>query len=511
MQIEAGLSLDRIHRQGDLLMVAVFWFMVVLSLMLAGIYGTWTEAVAVGLPAAILSSVFAWLRTGTRLTRIVISAASMVFSALLIQQTHGMIEMHFSVFVLMAFLFCYRDWAPIVTAAGVIAVHHLCFNYLQQWGYPFYVFAHRTGLDMVLIHAAFVVFQAGILVYMAELARKEALQAEEVHRVARQLRVVDGLVDVSVQCADASSAFAKGFNEFMGYVQQPIYAIASNAGKLESSSAALLTASKQMSLAAEEGLTRADSTSAAAQQVTSNLQTVATATEEMTSSIREIAKSSNRAAKIAASAVKATDTTNATVTKLGISGAEIGQVLKLITSIAQQTNLLALNATIEAARAGEAGKGFAVVANEVKELAKETAKATEDISQKIETIQSHTRSAVEAIVHISEVIAQIDDISNTIASAIEEQTATTNEIARGVAEAARGGRQVAENIASVAAAAKDTSGGATNTETASNELAHIAAELRTLVGQFKCDGAGADATYAASPKVARTREHARVA
>jgi methyl-accepting chemotaxis protein len=511
MQIEAGLSLDRIHRQGDLLMVAVFWFMVVLSFMLAGIYGTWTEAAAVGLPAAILSSVFAWLRAGTRLTRIVIAAASMVFSALLIQQTHGMIEMHFSVFVLMAFLFCYRDWAPIVTAAGVIAVHHLCFNYLQQWGYPAYVFAHRTGLDMVLIHAAFVVFQAGILIYMAELARKEALQAEEVNKVAHQLRVIHGVVDVSVHCADARSAFAKGFNEFMERVRQLLYAIASNAGTLESSSAALLTSSKQMRSAAEEGLTRADSASAAAQQVTSNLQTVAIATEEMTSSIKEIAKSSNEAAKIAASAVKTAETTNATVVKLGASSAEIGQVIKVITSIAQQTNLLALNATIEAARAGEAGKGFAVVANEVKELAKETAKATEDISQKIEAIQGDTRGAVEAIAQISQVIGQINDISNTIASAVEEQTAVTNEIARNVTEAANGGRQVAENITSVATAAKNTSSGASDTQTASSELARMAAELQKLVSQFKYETDGASAVHVASAGAGRSGQRAKVA
>jgi methyl-accepting chemotaxis protein len=191
---------------------------------------------------------------------------------------------------------------------------------------------------------------------------------------------------------------------------------------------------------------------------------------------------------VATSAVKTAETTNATVAKLGESSAEIGQVIKVITSIAQQTNLLALNATIEAARAGEAGKGFAVVANEVKELAKETAKATEDISQKIEAIQSDTKGAVEAIGQITGIINQLNDISNTIASAVEEQTATTNEIARNVQEGAKGGAQVTENIASVAQAAKSTTQGANDTQTAAGELARLAAELQQVVGQFDYDG-----------------------
>jgi methyl-accepting chemotaxis protein len=190
---------------------------------------------------------------------------------------------------------------------------------------------------------------------------------------------------------------------------------------------------------------------------------------------------------VATSAVKTAETTNATVAKLGESSTEIGQVIKVITSIAQQTNLLALNATIEAARAGEAGKGFAVVANEVKELAKETAKATEDISRKIEAIQTDTKGAVQAIAQISGIINQINDISNTIASAVEEQTAVTNEIARNVAEGAKGGAQVAENIASVAQAAKSTTQGANDTQTAATELSRMATELQKVVSQFKYD------------------------
>jgi methyl-accepting chemotaxis protein len=224
--------------------------------------------------------------------------------------------------------------------------------------------------------------------------------------------------------------------------------------------------------------------SGAAERVSQNLQTVATGAEEMAASIKEIAKNATEAAKVATAAVKVAESTTVTVTKLGHSSGEIGQVIKVITSIAQQTNLLALNATIEAARAGEAGKGFAVVANEVKELAKETAKATEEIGRKIAAIQTDTTAAVEAIVSISGVINQINDISSSIATAVEEQNATTNEMSRNVSEAAHGGGEITSNISGVAAAAQDTTRGATNTQEAAEKLVATSAQLRRVVEQF---------------------------
>jgi methyl-accepting chemotaxis protein len=172
------------------------------------------------------------------------------------------------------------------------------------------------------------------------------------------------------------------------------------------------------------------------------------------------------------------------VAKLGDSSAEIGNVVKVITSIAEQTNLLALNATIEAARAGEAGKGFAVVANEVKELAQETAKATEDIARRVQAIQGDTTAAVAAIEEISSIVAQISDRQTTIASAVEEQTATTQEMSRSVTEAADGTGQIATNISGVSGAAEATTQALGQTRTAVDELSRMAADLRTTVGRF---------------------------
>ena len=284
---------------------------------------------------------------------------------------------------------------------------------------------------------------------------------------------------------DEIGELARWFNTFLEKLEGIVARLARNTLGVGSAAEQLTAVSQQMSATAEETATQSNVVSAAAEEVTQNLQTVATATEEMTSSIKEIARNANEAARVATSAVRTAEITTATVAKLGDSSAEIGQVIMVITSIAQQTNLLALNATIEAARAGEAGKGFAVVANEVKELAKETAKATKDISQKIEAIQGDTKGAVEAIGQISGIINEINDISNTIATAVEEQTATTNEIARNVQEAAHGGSQVAENIVAVAQAARSTTQGATDTQTASGELARMAAELQKIVAQFK--------------------------
>lgn len=325
-----------------------------------------------------------------------------------------------------------------------------------------------------------------------EANERERQHAEELRtKVESILSVVaaaskgDLTKEITVKGSDSIGQMGEGLNSFFTDLRNNVSNIAQTAQALSSSARELTAVSEQMSSNAEETAAQANVASAAAEQVSKNVTTVSTGAEEMGASIKEIAKNATEAAKVATAAVKVADHTNTTVAKLGESSAEIGNVIKVITSIAQQTNLLALNATIEAARAGEAGKGFAVVANEVKELAKQTAKATEDISRKIEAIQTDTKGAVDAIGQIGRIINQINDIQNTIASAVEEQTATTGEISRNVGEAAKGSNEIAQNVSGVAQAARSTTEGASDTKRAADELAKMALNLQHLVSQFK--------------------------
>ena len=308
---------------------------------------------------------------------------------------------------------------------------------------------------------------------------------QDVAGVLTRLASGDLTVQVTNNYAGDFKNLSDAVNGLATQVRFAMQEIGKNTKSLVKAAEELNKVSQQMGTSAEETAAQANLVAATSTQVSNNVSTVATGAEEMGASIKEIAKNTAEATRVATAAVQSAEATNQTIGKLGQSSAEIGQVIKVITSIAQQTNLLALNATIEAARAGEAGKGFAVVANEVKELAKETAKATEDISRKIEAIQGDTKGAVSAIEQIGTVISQISDIQTTIASAVEEQSATTNEITRTLAEAAKGSTDINHNITGVAEAARSTTSGAAETQKSAQSLEQMAAELQGLVDRFK--------------------------
>ncbi|WP_433796380.1 methyl-accepting chemotaxis protein [Actinoplanes sp. CA-252034] len=284
---------------------------------------------------------------------------------------------------------------------------------------------------------------------------------------------------------DEPGQMGQALDEAMVQLRQTVTTINDSAASLAAASEQLSGTTHQIAASAEETSVQAQAVAHATEEISRSVDSVSAGSEEMGAAIREISMNASEAAQVAGQAVTVTAATSQTMAKLGQSSMEIGNVVKTITAIAEQTNLLALNATIEAARAGELGKGFAVVASEVKDLAQETARATEDISRRVEIIQADTSGAVAAIEEISHVIGKISDFQTTIASAVEEQTATTGEMNRSVAEAASGTGEIAHNITGVAEAARLTSQGVTQAQEATNDLARMSTELSALVTHFR--------------------------
>jgi methyl-accepting chemotaxis protein len=306
---------------------------------------------------------------------------------------------------------------------------------------------------------------------------------EALRRVARR----DYTVDVEVQGRDEIGQMSEALNNAVSDIRSAIRTIADGAGSLGSASERLTAISSDVGSSAEQTSGQAATVGGSSILVTARVREAAQGAEQMTVAIREISGNAATVAQIAQSAVSTAQETTAAMSKLSTSTDEIGNVIKLITSIAEQTNLLALNATIEAARAGESGKGFAVVASEVKDLAQSTARATEDIGHRIQAIQSDTGTAIEAIGRIAGVIDDINQYQATIAGAVEEQTATTNELSRVFDDAAHAAAAINQSIERMAATADQTAGGATSTRAAAVELGQLATDLNDVVARFRID------------------------
>jgi methyl-accepting chemotaxis protein len=308
----------------------------------------------------------------------------------------------------------------------------------------------------------------------------------------RTVEVLEGLAEgrldqrlTGPHARDEVGRMAGALNAALDRLTTTLRGISDNASTLAVSSEQLTAVAGQMSSSAARSASRANDVSSASEQISFNIATVSAGADEIGTSIGEIARSTSSAAEVAGTAVRISGEAGAILQQLGASSQEIVSVIKIITSIAEQTNLLALNATIEAARAGDAGKGFAVVAGEVKELAQETARATEDIRTRVGAIQADSAAAVAAIGEIGAVIDQINATQTAIAAAVEEQTATTAEISRSVGQAADGSSSIAETIAGVAEAARQVTEGATETQQTAAELAGTAAELQATVAAYR--------------------------
>lgn len=342
----------------------------------------------------------------------------------------------------------------------------------------------------------------------AELERANASQAkanaeriEMAEREAESLRALEAQVDVilgvieraasgdltgsvEVQGDAAIDRVGLGVSGLLGELRTNFGSIASGAGVLDSSSSGLSELTTSLNSRAETTAAKAETMASTAREVSVGIETVASAAEQMEASIREIASQTSESVRVANQAATCSEDASRTMGQLDAATGEIRQIVQVITAIAKQTNLLALNATIEAARAGEAGKGFAVVANEVKDLAQATAAATQDIAERIESVESTSGAACSAIEEIAKVIRSINDMQSSIAGAIEEQTATTAEIVRSVNGAARGSQDIAQNAGSLAETARATLDDVASSRQSTDNLAHLAGELSGMVAHY---------------------------
>ena len=342
-----------------------------------------------------------------------------------------------------------------------------------------YVTARTVTLALILVGLALAVVLAVVIV--RSVMRPVARLRETLDQVA------EGDLSVRVDVAGGAEIgeVARSLDRTLDSLGEVLTLVSSSAGRLAGASQKLTAGADAIADNARTAASQSGVVVASAAEVASSVDTVATGSSQMEAAIREISQNASEASRVANEAVGVAEETTRTVGKLGDSSREIAAVVKLINGIAEQTNLLALNATIEAARAGESGKGFAVVANEVKELAQESAKATEDISRRVATIQSDTAGAVDAIVQISTVIGEINDFQAIIAAAVEEQTATTNEMNRNVAEAAGSSQSIASAITGLAAGAQETNARVTEAQQSAAELARMSDELQSAVRRFR--------------------------
>ena len=489
--------LEQHYRKADRIMLVVLWLMFVYSLGLALWHDTWGQALLVGGGTAVVVSVLNHLIGGQRLFRCVMGAAFMVMVALHINQAGGMLEMHFGIFVLLAFLVYYRDWLPIVVAATVIAIHHLSFFALQSQGFDVAVLTSGSW-PIIFLHALYVVVESAILIYLALQTHAEAVEGAALMQAVGKLTENDEHIDLSYR-STAQGKVSQGFNRFLDTLDELVGEVTKDTQGLQKMGGNLVQATDHLRTGADQQQGEIIYMSSAMLQMSTAIDEVAghadgaaTAAQTANQQAAEGSRSVNHVRSEIGKLAMQIDATETEVQSLAKQSEQIGKVLEVIRSIADQTNLLALNAAIEAARAGDQGRGFAVVADEVRNLAQKTALSTSEIQQIISQLQQGSRQAASAMQESRDSVRSCvqdsqatADLLNAVAQDINAITQMNELIAAATHEQAATSAEVSQHLHSVQKVAEQTLNDAQELNSDGQQLSTVAERLSTLSKRFR--------------------------
>ena len=459
---------------GDRVSLGITGLIVVICLAMSMLHNSWLTSILIALPTLLVTGAATYFLPGERLTRCIFAAGHMILAACMIQQAQGMIEMHFGIFVLLACLVIYRDWLEILVAAGVIAVHHLVFNFLQAGGYGVWVFAQGASFSLVVLHALYVVVEAAVLIYFARNAAAEAVESLETRSFSNYLIMQDGRINLDIEEFSASSDFGRDFAQYLHSLQQVVNELDQRADSINHASREIAAGNLDLSERTEQQASSLEETSASMMEMMEAARQNADSAREANRLVDESREKAERGGQVVHDAVAA-------MSEITSSSVQIGKITSVIDEIAFQTNLLALNAAVEAARAGEQGRGFAVVAAEVRNLAARSAEAAKEIKGLIEDSVTKVKTGAELVNRSGSTLEEIE-------TAVKHVSELISEIARSSVEQNEGFQMASRSMQSMDDMTQKNAALVEQVAAAAKELEGQASALSAMMERFQLPG-----------------------